>query len=212
MNKHDWGLVNQKYLAIKEEQPDLMAEIKEDLEFYRKRIYQATKDLFKDNGYPSAIKASFIQYAQLLIEHFKMEDIKEIMSEQLDTIEEETEAENDEPYVEKTPDEITKQLLINGEKQSPFLRIEDCFNVIKRPIAELEHIKRKPTRQPPQQPSINLRQDKFREKGVKKKNIGQNKNNNVLYGENSKTSQKAIKQEEDAQVSQLFTAPEEQNT
>jgi hypothetical protein len=209
MNKHDWGLVNQKYLAIKEEQTDLMAEIKEDLEFYRKRIYQATKDLFKDNGYPSAIKASFIQYAQLLIEHFKMEDIKEIMSEQLDTIEEETEAET---YVEQSADEITKQLLIDKDKQSPFLRIEDCFNVIKRPIAELEHIKRKPTRQPPQQPSINLRQDKFREKGVKKKNVGKNKNDDTMYGENSKTSQKAVKQEEDTQVSQLFTAPEEQNT
>jgi hypothetical protein len=209
MNKHDWGLVNQKYLAIKEEQTDLMAEIKEDVEFYRKRIYQATKDLFKDNSYPHTIKSSFLQYVQLLIDHFKMEDIKEIMSEQLGTIEEEVEPET---CVEQSADEITKQLLIDGEKKSTMLRIEDCFNVIKRPIAELEHIKRKPTRQPPQQPSINLRQDKFREKGVKKKIVGQNKNNTVLYGENSKTSQKAVQQEEDTQVSQLLTASEEQNT
>jgi hypothetical protein len=216
MNKHDWGLVNQKYMAIKEEQTDLMAEMKEDLDFYRKRIYQATKDFSKENTYPHAIKAAFIQYAQLLIEHFKLEDIKEIMSEQLETIEEEDVEEPE--YIEKSADEITKQLLIDGEKKSPFIRIEDCFNVIKRPIAELEHIKRKPSRQPPQQQSINLRQDKFREKGVKKKILGQNKNSgeqnknaHAIYGEDNKTSQKSVKQEEDTQVSQLFPAAKEQN-
>jgi hypothetical protein len=166
MNKHDWGLVNQKYIAIKEEQTDLMAEMKEDLDFYRKRIYQSTKELTKNefDHKQHAIKDAYINYAKLLIEYFKLEDIKEIMSEQLDTILEEDEGE---PCLENEPqsaDEITKQFLIRGEKPS-IIRIEDCFNVIK---TSSDTFKPKHTRSLPT-PSINIRQDKFREKGVKKK-------------------------------------------
>jgi hypothetical protein len=167
MNKHDWGLVNQKYVAIKEEQTDLMAEMKEDLDFYRKRIYQATKELTKNefDQKQHAIKDAYINYAKLLIEHFKLEDIKEIMSEQLDTILEESEEDTSTENEHQTADEITKQFLIRGEKPS-IIRIEDCFNVIKTSNAETFTPNRTwsvPT------PSINIRQDKFREKGVKKR-------------------------------------------
>lgn len=174
MNKHDWGLVNQKYMVIKQEQTDLMAEMREDLEFYRKRIYQATKDLTK-NEYDNnqhTIKSAFINYARLLIEHFKLEDIKEIMSEYLEPILEEDEEDIYEP---QSADEITKQFLIRGEKPS-IIRIEDCFNVIKTSSSsESTPVKPKHTRTP----SINIRQDKFREKGVKKR--GDNK---VLQADN----------------------------
>lgn len=169
MNKHDWGLVNQKYAAIKQEQTDLIAEMREDLDFYRKRIYQATKDLTKNefDEKQHAIKNAFIHYSKLLIEHFKLEDIKEIMSEQLETILEESEEENNVDAEPQTADEITKQFLIRGEKPN-IIRIEDCFNVIKTSSNE-DTFRQKRT----QTPSINIRQDKFREKGVKKR--GENK-------------------------------------
>ena len=181
MNKYDWGLVNQKYVAIKEEQTDLMAEMKDDLEFYRKRIYQATKELSKNtfDGKQHDIKNAFLNYARLLIEHFKMEDIKELMSEQLDTIlEEDEELAYEEP---KTPDEITKQFLIRGDKPT-IIRIEDCFNVVKTSTSEF-----KPKRTQTPTPSINIKLDKFREKGVKKKTNKNNeliKNTDVIYDEN----------------------------
>jgi hypothetical protein len=178
MNKHDWGLVNQKYIAIKEEQPDLMAEMREDLEFYRKRIYQATKELSKNSfdNKQHAIKDAFIHYATLLIEHFKLEDIKELMSEQLDTILEESEEDTDMVTNEpQTADEITKQFLVRGEKPS-IIRIEDCFNVIKTSTSETFTPKRSRS---VAIPSINIRQDKFREKGVKKR-----PDNKILQADN----------------------------
>ena len=184
MNKYDWGLVNQKYAAIKEEQTDLMAEMKDDMEFYRKRIYQATKELSKDtfDGKQHDIKNAFLNYARLLIEHFKMEDIKELMAEQLDTILEEDEELDTTAHEEpKTPDEITKQFLIRGEKPT-IIRIEDCFNVVK---TSTSGFKPKRTRTPT--PSINIKLDKFREKGVKKKTNKNNeliKNTDVIYDEN----------------------------
>jgi hypothetical protein len=203
MNKHDWGIVNQKYAAIKQEQTDLMAEMKDDLDFYRKRIYQATKELSKGTfeGKQDDIKNAFLSYAQLLIDHFKMSDIKELMSEQLDTILEESDEEEqlDNGGEIKTPDEITKQFLIRGEKPS-IIRIEDCFNVIKTSTSDDNGFKPKRTRTPT--PSINIRQDKFREKGVKKKPIDDkikaidNKNNDfikndpIIYDETNPSQQK----------------------
>ena len=195
MNKHDWGIINQKYAAIKEEQTDLMAEMKDDLEFYRKRIYQATKELSKDtfDGKQHDIKNAFLNYARLLIEHFKMEDIKELMSEQLDTILEEDTLETITHEEPKTPDEITKQFLIRREKPS-IIRIEDCFNVVKTNTSDDNGFKPKRTRTPT--PSINIRLDKFREKGVKKKPVPTNKNNDLLknaaiiYDETNPSQQK----------------------
>jgi hypothetical protein len=186
MNKHDWGLVNQKYIAIKEEHTDLMDEMKEDLDFYRKRIYQATKDLMKNDFEPNqpTIKNAFIHYARTLIEHFKLEDIKELMSEQLYTIIEESEELSEEP---KSADEITKQFLIRGEKPS-IIRIEDCFNVIKTSTTTEEEPSFKAKRV--NTPSINIRQDKFREKGVKKKSDNKNlqskiKDSHIIYDTNT---------------------------
>ena len=138
------------------------------MEFYRKRIYQATKDLTKNefDHNQHTIKSAFINYTRLLIEHFKLEDIKEIMSEHLEPILEEPE---EDVYEPQSADEITKQFLIRGEKPS-IIRIEDCFNVIKTSTtSEPTTVKPKHTRTP----SINIRQDKFREKGVKKR--GDNK-------------------------------------
>lgn len=199
MNKYDWGLVNQKYAAIKQEQTDLMAEMREDLDFYRKRIYQATKDLTKNEFDPKqhAIKNAYINYVRLLIEHFKLEDIKEIVSEQLEAIVEESEEEQQTADEPQTADEITKQFLIRGEKPN-IIRIEDCFNVIKTSSNE-DIFKPKRTRSVPT-PSINIRQDKFREKGVKKrgdnkvlqadnKNLQTNKNDANIYETNATTAE-----------------------
>lgn len=217
MNKHDWGLVNQKYAAIKQEQTDLMAEMKDDLEFYRKRIYQATKDLTK-NDFDSnqhAIKNAFIHYSRLLIEHFKLEDIKEVMSEQLETIEEEHE--QDEVYEPQSADEITKQFLIRGEKPTT-IRIEDCFNVIKTSSSITEPTRFKQKLRPP---SINIRQDKFREKGVKKRGgnkilqpknekLRENiKNEAIIYEPNSQKDSTEEDTQENIEVSQLFTTTKE---
>jgi hypothetical protein len=186
MNKHDWGLMNQKYAAIKQEQTDLMAEMREDLDFYRKRIYQSTKDLTKNefDEKQQAIKNAYMNYVRLLIEHFKLEDIKELMSEQLETIVEESEEEHDVNVESQTADEITKQFLIRGEKPS-IIRIEDCFNVIKTSSNE-DIFTPKRTRSVPT-PSINIRQNKFREKGVKKR--GDNK---VLQADSEKIKNDAI--------------------
>jgi len=201
MNKHDWCLINQKYTSIKEEHADLINDMREDLEFYRKRIYQATKDLTKNefDAKQHAIKNAFVHFARLLVEHFKLEDIKELMSEQLETILEESEEENNVDVEPQTADEITKQFLIRGEKPS-IIRIEDCFNVIKTSTSTDETFKFRQKRT--QTPSINIRQDKFREKGVKKR--GDNKvlqtdnkilranikNDTIIYETNASTSEK----------------------
>jgi hypothetical protein len=161
MNAYDWGLVNRKYVTIKEKQPDLMAEMKEDLEFYSKRIYQATKDLTKNefDETQQSIKEAYINYAQLLIDYFKLEDIKEIMSGQLETIQEECEeCEVQEPVV-------TKQILIHRETPA-IIRIEDCFNITKTTSPDVVKPKR---RYPAPTNIIDIRQARFREKGVKKR-------------------------------------------
>jgi hypothetical protein len=173
MNKYDWGLVNQKYTTKHETLVSLKEHLADDLEFYRKRIYQATKELsrgvFKDDG--DTITNAFYHYAELLINHFKLDDTKEILASTLETINEDDEDEDVIHDITETEEIITKQLLIGGEKNT-VIRIEDCLNIVKKEDPEITtaiNKRRQHNKQNDNMSAINLRQEKFREKGVKKK-------------------------------------------
>jgi len=59
---------------------------KKDTKFYRKRIYELTKQLLNNNNepqqnYPTDIKKSFHQYVKTCIEYFKVLDTTDILQE-----------------------------------------------------------------------------------------------------------------------------------
>lgn len=173
MNQRDVGFINQKYLHKQEVVNTLKDELKEDIIFYKKRIYQSTKELIHNKfvSETESIENAFLNYAKLLIDNFKLDDTKELLNENnsLETIYEDVEDEETCIDEIKTSEEITKQLLISNEKSS-IIRIEDCFNIVKK---ENPHIieaikKRRPESKINVNEQINLKQDKFREKGVKK--------------------------------------------
>ena len=126
----------------------------DDLEFYKKRILQTTKDMLrgeKDNG----LNKAFIEYAKTCIEHFKFTDKIELIQEEYKNL--------------KTP--VPKSRSFDMKTgNTMMLRKKNIHPKI------TDNIKIKSTRiiKPiimPKKKNFNLKDPKFREKGLKKKNI-----------------------------------------
>ena len=60
----------------------------EDIKFYRKRILETTKNYLRGKKVNSEINASFENYAQHLIEHYKFIDKKDIVQKEYSDIKE----------------------------------------------------------------------------------------------------------------------------
>jgi hypothetical protein len=127
-----------------------------DLEFYQKRIFHLTKDLLRGEKITGKVNGVFINYVQVCIEHFKFSDKMElIQKEYLD--------------IEKIPEKTSN---FNIETSNDFM-----LNKSKPHIPKItDNIKIKSTliTTPPIMPKtkiFNLKDPRFRTKGLKKKNL-----------------------------------------
>jgi len=149
---------------------------KEDLRFYKIRIYQMTKDLVLEGHINDKINAAFNNYARTCIQHFKFIDMRDLIQED---------------YMG-----IPKQL---QKKNSPKMDIkrmnEKMFKTPEsvKDISVLLNIRQK--RKPiilPKKRILNLKNEKFRTKGI----IVEKKNLCTKYEENTKKKKKTKKKKD----------------
>lgn len=177
--------INLEYLTNKsksDNQPNAttISKHKKDAKFYRKRIYDLTKQMLnKDDmpsNYPSDIKKSFQQYITSCIEYFKLLDTTDILQENYaDLVLEESQ----EPI---QPRKINDTVMLRSIKMTEPNSLEKLVT-IKRTI---------PNTPPPPLPiqrDINLKDPILKNKGIrKKKNIINNyEENNEKNETNKKT-------------------------
>lgn len=146
-----------KKIAEKEEQKKDIIN-KEDKKFYRKRIIQLTKDLLKGKGDNNIINASFNAYIKTAIEHFKFIDKKEIMQEEYKDLERK----------KKTDNKIKEFKSIDSDKLM-MKEIKNKTNDNIKNFAVVKNKKKKERMKTPTQKKIDLKTDKLKNKGVKKK-------------------------------------------
>jgi len=157
-------------------------EFKNDILFYRKRIFQITKDCLKFKQTDSNIQKAFDAFAKEIISHLKFEDKKDIFQDDykdLDAGEQtikQTPRQNthqqkrkntlipieEEPQQSQTEPNNPDDLLMNLPEVKA-KTIDECLNIkrIKKESKEIQIL--------PQQKKINLREKHLRTKGVKKK-------------------------------------------
>ena len=156
------NLIDLQYLT----NPDQMTKLKQkkefqqiprdDLDFYKKRIFQLTKDMLRGEKINTKVNKVFVNYAQICIDHFKFMDKMELIQ-------------ND--YKDIKPSVNKKNTFNMKTSNSVMLRKKKPY----RPRIT-DNIKIKSTRinTPPIIPknrNFNLKDPRFREKGLKKKNI-----------------------------------------
>jgi hypothetical protein len=130
---------------------------KKDVKFYRKRILQLTKDLLRGNENSSIIKDSFNAYINTVIKSFKFQDEAEILQEEFKDLEERKKQKCNKGFNSTESDKLMMKDLINKKKDN----IKN-FAIVKTK-------KNKEKMKTPTQKNINLKTEKLKNKGVKKK-------------------------------------------
>ena len=124
---------------------------KEELKFYRRRILQMTRDMFKDNAYPSPVGEMFEAYIKVAIDYLKTEDTKDIIQEEYAQLEADLDI------------SIPASLSIMDATK-------DMFNTPIRTIKDFVTITKSGGTPPaPEQKVIELTDPKLKMKGVKQK-------------------------------------------
>lgn len=127
---------------------------KDDLKFYRKRILQQTKNYLREGRLDSSVDKAFDNYVDILMEHYKFIDKKELIQSEY--------KEMKEPKKKKVNDinilEENKKMM--KEIQAPIKTIKDFITI----VAE----KPKNKRIIPKLKEYNLKKDELRIKGLKK--------------------------------------------
>lgn len=149
-------LTNPDKLTKLMQKKDLQQISRNDLDFYKKRIFQLTKDMLRGEKINTKVNKSFVNYAQICIDHFKFMDKMELIQNDYKDI--------------KSP--VNKKNTFNMKNSN------DMMLRKKKPHRPkiTDNIKIKSTRinTPPVIPktrNFNLKDPRFREKGLKKKNI-----------------------------------------
>ena len=142
----------QKYMATQEK--DIRINFTKDQKFYKKRIIQLTKDLFKETDTPHSVKTNFNTYIKDCILYFKLVDKTDILQGDYGTIE---------------GRDLTKQEDISmSQLDSDFLK-----SGLTPPTATLDNYVIKTNieepRAPPQKKVVNLRAPELKRKGVNPK-------------------------------------------
>tara|TARA_Y100000389_G_C17440680_1_gene508372 strand:+ start:1617 stop:2132 length:516 start_codon:yes stop_codon:yes gene_type:complete len=136
-------------------------ELRNDTKFYKKRIYQITKDLIRKkidgNTIDKNLDELFTSYLHGLIEHFKFDDKKDILQEEFKNMN------NKKVHFSFNKiEEINADEYIMKRSEIKSNTIEDCMNItIKKPE------KKKPIL--PKEKIINLKSPELKNKGLKKK-------------------------------------------
>ena len=135
---------------------------KKDIKFYRKRIIQLTKNLFKDNDYPPSLINAHTEYVHTAINYLKVEDTRDILQEEYDNIESDEmgSLDADKLLYNDNPDKI-------------------LYNTKDKDMRDFVTIKKKENKKNlPLVKNIELNDPKLKMKGVKKKKISSKTNEN----------------------------------
>lgn len=163
---HEYYLVNPIYTNVVDKKLNVEKNKvykKEDIIFYKKRIQQMVKNCMHNKDVPIDIKDSFMEYLRICIEHFKAEDKHEMMQNEYIDLSMENKKMNE---VDIDIDKTNEDLYIKKE-----VTIESCFPL------EIKKIKKEEPKEYPKQKDLNLKDKKFKTKGVKKKNKKNNMDN-----------------------------------
>ena len=151
-NKFDlMYLVNPNILDKVQPHQETTKEYKEDLKFYRKRIFALTKDYLKGHKKDKDLDKIFFEYSSACIEYFKFIDKSEIIQESYKNLE-------------------TKPKCEKVDKQAVNKSNEFIFNKKKPPAPRItDHIKIKSTKTNkkiviPRERKINLKNERFKNK------------------------------------------------
>ena len=127
----------------------------EDVKFYRKRILQTTKDYLRGSKLTEEINNLFEEYANMLIQHYKFIDKKELIQE-------------DYKNLPKKKETKPKNFKLNKENELMFKKTEIEKKTIKDfiPIVVKERKKKKMII--PKKKDYDLKNPKNRKKGLKK--------------------------------------------
>jgi len=174
LNKEQYG----KYLVQKN--PKTKLNNKKDKKFYRRRIFDLTKQLLsneKPETLPPDIKYSFENYANLCIEYFKALDTTDIIQGDYSNLNLDSKNEINIENIGST--EEANQLMMRSIKMSRPPSLLDNFVKVKNVKPQVQPII-------PKQKDINLKDPVLKNKGIlylkkKKKNII----NNYDKGENA---------------------------
>ncbi len=131
-------------------------QLQEDIMFYRKRILNTTKHLLRKQSINSTVDSSFIEYCDELIKYFKFIDKKDIIQEEYKNLKDK----------KKKPVNVNFQLtendkIMSKETKKTIRTIKDCI-----PIQVKSKPKKKRTY--PKKKDINIKEEKFRIKGLEK--------------------------------------------
>ena len=129
-----------------------------DIEFYRKRIFQMTKELLRGKNINSDINNSFRNFAGVCINYFQFEEAKEVYQKEYENMK----------TNEKKPDlsfnevEVNKFMMKSEKPEEPktikdFLNVKSTYKEKRRKIPI------------PKRKKINLKNEKFRTKGIESK-------------------------------------------
>tara|TARA_A100001015_G_scaffold316153_1_gene429721 strand:- start:263 stop:766 length:504 start_codon:yes stop_codon:yes gene_type:complete len=130
----------------------------EDKKFYKKRIIQLTKDLFKKSSPNDDIDSTFNDFLYSCISYFKFVDASEVLQEEYDNVDTNKQSKKEEYHV--NPNEI----LYNKPAQNN--NTLDSFVTNKTVYIDEKIL--------PQKKSINITSTKFKTKGIKQKNKKEN--------------------------------------
>ena len=149
-------LTNPDQLTKLMQKKDLQQISRNDLDFYKKRIFQLTKEMLRGEKINTKVNKSFVNYAQICIDHFKFTDKMELIQNDYKDIKS--------PVNKKNTFNMKNSNSVMLRKKKPYRpRITDNIKIKSTRINTPPVI--------PKTRNFNLKDPKFREKGLKKKNI-----------------------------------------
>ena len=133
----------------------------DDIAFYRKRIFNTTKDLLRKKSVNSTVDSSFIEYCRELIKYFKFIDKKDVLQEEYKDLKEKKKKNIDHNFNLSENDKI-----MSKETKKTIRTIKDCIPI---------KVKTKPKqkRKYPKKKDVNIKDEKFRIKGLEKEKSNQ---------------------------------------
>ena len=147
---------NQKKTTLDENET-----LDEDIAFYRKRIFNTTKELLRKNSVNSVVDSSFIEYCKELIKYFKFIDKKDVLQEEYKDLKEKKQTKVDHNFNLSENDKI-----MSKETKKTIRTIKDCI-----PLKVKTKPKQKRTY--PKKKNFNIKDEKFRIKGLEKEKSNQ---------------------------------------
>ena len=131
----------------------------DEIAFYKKRIYIATKSLLKKKKINSSVNEAFNNYAMSLIQHFKIVDTKDILQKKFKNIQANINKHHNEP--DKTELEILTEansFIINETPDENKGTLNKFVKIVNTSLEDPMIM--------PQQKNINLKDHHLRNKGI----------------------------------------------